>query len=80
MHLYLSAFGKGTANAVSALNSESAIPLLETGCVTCVSFVADWPQVDGFEPAEGVALARHLQTAVGWSGRSGRYSLVDCRE
>ena len=64
MHLYLSAFGKGPANAVYALNSESAITLLETGCVTCVSFGADWPQGDGFEPAEAIVLARYLKTAV----------------
>jgi chromosomal replication initiation ATPase DnaA len=64
MHLYLSACGKGPANAVYALSRESAIALLETGCVTCVSFGADWPQGAGCDPAEAIALARYLKRAV----------------
>lgn len=64
MHLYLSARDEGPPNAVHALNSESAIALLETGCVTCVSFGADWPQGAGRNRLEAMALAEFLKTAV----------------
>lgn len=64
MHLYLSARSGGPSNAVYALSSESAIALLETGCVTCVSFGADWPQDAGRNQAEAIAVARFLKTAV----------------
>lgn len=64
MHLYLSTRGAGPTNAVYALNSESAIALLETGCVTCISFGADWPEDSVRNLVEAIAVAKFLKVAV----------------